>query len=169
MKIILGTVICITLGVLWLVYDHPRGVERRVWERLRPRSYSFEYQYTCFCPGSGLWWKISVRDEAFLYYQAVDPSKLSGHFPALERPPLQLTSLSTIFDDIAKRASGSTYYRCSTTRVGTSRFMPTATICSGLTATGLSACATFIRTQVEVGEIERDRAMTIRRGAGDDE
>jgi hypothetical protein len=110
MKLILGTVLCITLGALWIVDDRPLGVERRAWELLRPRSYSFEYQYTCFCPGSGLWWRISVRDETYLYYQLVDPSKLSGHFPALESPPVQLPNLSTLFDDIAQRASGSTLY-----------------------------------------------------------
>jgi uncharacterized protein DUF6174 len=110
MRIILGTVICMTLGALWL-YAPPMSVERRAWGWVRPQSYSFEFRYTCFCPGSGVWWRISVRDESGLYYQLVDPSKLTRHFDGLESPPVVLPNLSTIFDDIANRASGSTYYR----------------------------------------------------------
>lgn len=110
MKIIFAAIIGMTLGVLWL-YAPPMSAERRAWELMRPRSYSFEFRYTCFCPRSGAWWRISVRDESVLYYRLVEPSQLAGHFPALQSPPIQLPSLSTIFDDIAQRGSESTYYR----------------------------------------------------------
>ena len=111
MKIILATVMSVTLSAFLLVFAPPMRAERWAWERAHPKNYTFEYQYTCFCPGSGAWWRISVRDETFLYFQLVDPPKLTDHSPGLEKPPVQLPNMSTIFDKIAARASGSTYYR----------------------------------------------------------
>src|SRR5258708_35738890 len=52
--------------------------EKRAWERGRPSSYIFEYQYTCFCSGSGAWWKVAVDGDAVTNVELIDSTQVRG-------------------------------------------------------------------------------------------
>jgi uncharacterized protein DUF6174 len=110
MKIIVLAILCVALSVLWFLYRPPLGGERREWERLRPAAYTFEYQYTCFCPGSGAWWRITVHVDSVTDVQLIDSTQVRGLTYARSNSRPTLTSL---FDEIASNASRSSYYRAS--------------------------------------------------------
>jgi hypothetical protein len=46
-----------------------------VWEAMQPHAYVFEYQRSCFCPGSGAWWKITVRGDSVVGVELVDTAE----------------------------------------------------------------------------------------------
>ena len=76
---------------------------RAAWQRVRPDSYVFEYQRNCVCPGSGEWWRVTVRHDS-----VVDADLLEA--PADRNPgstfgKMMHPTLSQMFDGIAAFAS----------------------------------------------------------------
>jgi hypothetical protein len=77
---------------------------RATWQRVHPDSYVFEYQRNCICPGSGEWWRVTVRQDS-----VVDAQLLEA--PAADRNPgstfgkILHPTLSQMFDGIATFAS----------------------------------------------------------------
>ena len=47
-----------------------------VWQREHPDSYVFEYQSICVCPGSGLWWRVTVRDDSVVASELLDSTAI---------------------------------------------------------------------------------------------
>jgi Family of unknown function (DUF6174) len=47
------------------------------WQREHPDSYVFEYQRNCVCPGTGLWWRITVRRDTVVTAALVDSSDVA--------------------------------------------------------------------------------------------
>lgn len=45
---------------------------RAAWDRDRPDAYVFEYQRNCSCPGSGAWWRITVREDSVVSAELLD-------------------------------------------------------------------------------------------------
>jgi len=74
--------------------------EKRAWERGRPSSYIFEYQYTCFCPGSGAWWKVAVDGDAVTNVDLIDSTQVRRGLTYLRS--LRQPTLSGLFDEIAQ-------------------------------------------------------------------
>jgi hypothetical protein len=50
---------------------------RQAWQREHPDSYVFEYQRNCACPGSGLWWRITVRHDSVVAATLLDSSDIA--------------------------------------------------------------------------------------------
>lgn len=71
---------------------------RDAWQRAHPDAYVFEYQRTCVCPGSGTWWRITVRQDSVVAVQVVDSGTV--HEP-LDPLGLSHPTLSQLFDGIA--------------------------------------------------------------------
>jgi len=73
------------------------------WQRVRPDSYVFEYQRNCICPGSGAWWRVTVRHDSVTEAQLIDAP------PAGRGPNLALgmshPTVSQMFDGIAAFAN----------------------------------------------------------------
>src|SRR5512147_2887749 len=73
------------------------------WQRARPDSYVFEYQRSCRCPGAGLWWRVTVRNDSVVDVQLLDSP------PAGRSPDYSLRmshpTLSQLFEGIASFAS----------------------------------------------------------------
>ena len=44
----------------------------RAWRNLGIHNYQFEYQRLCFCPGSGAWWRVTVKGDSAVNVQLVD-------------------------------------------------------------------------------------------------
>jgi hypothetical protein len=72
---------------------------RAVWHRAQPVSYVFEYQRTCVCPGSGTWWRVTVRDDSVVNAQLL-PSPAANRDPAYGLN-MSHPTLSQLFDGIA--------------------------------------------------------------------
>jgi uncharacterized protein DUF6174 len=71
---------------------------RLAWQRDHPDSYGFEYQRNCACPGSGLWWRITVKDDSIVAAQLLDSSAdISELGASLQMHP----TISQMFDGIA--------------------------------------------------------------------
>jgi hypothetical protein len=76
---------------------------RSAWQRARPDSYVFEYQRSCVCPGSGAWWRVTVRRDTVVDAQLLDA-------PTADRSPdyalgMSHPTLSQLFDGIAAFAN----------------------------------------------------------------
>ncbi len=71
---------------------------RLAWQRGHPDSYVFEYQRNCVCPGSGLWWRITVKDDSTVAAQLLDSSATPGD---LGTSPRMHPTISQMFDGIA--------------------------------------------------------------------
>ena len=50
---------------------------QRAWQRDHPDSYVFEYQYTCACAGTGLWWRVTVRRDTVIAAALLDSSDVA--------------------------------------------------------------------------------------------
>ena len=71
---------------------------RLAWQSDHPDSYVFEYQRNCVCPGSGLWWRITVKDDSTVAAQLLDSSAATGD---LGTSPRMHPTISQMFDGIA--------------------------------------------------------------------
>lgn len=77
---------------------------RDAWHRGHPDSYLFEYQRSCFCPGSGAWWRVTVRHDSVVDVQLLDSPTDVGHLDyssGMSHP-----TLSQLFDGIAAFSLG---------------------------------------------------------------
>jgi hypothetical protein len=88
----------VPLAVL-LACGHSLDSERAAWQRARPRSYVFEYQRSCFCPGSGAWWRVTVRDGSVADVLLLDSTGAERGLDYARTMPHP--TLSGLFDDIA--------------------------------------------------------------------
>src|SRR5262245_51837653 len=50
---------------------------QRAWQAEDIDSYVFEYQRNCICPGTGLWWRITVRRDTVVTATLVDSSDVA--------------------------------------------------------------------------------------------
>lgn len=74
---------------------------RRRREAMRPASYTFEYQRTCFCPASGAWWRITINHDSVTKAELIDSAGVSRGLSYLHTLPQP--TLSGLFDEIATR------------------------------------------------------------------
>jgi len=70
---------------------------RLAWQSDHPDAYVFEYQRNCVCPGSGLWWRVTVRNDSVVTAQSLDSSTSTSDPAALRLHP----TISQMFDGIA--------------------------------------------------------------------
>ena len=70
-----------------------------VWQRTHPASYVFEYQRSCRCPGSGLWWRVTVRNDSVVAVQLLDAS--ANDHPADYSLSMSHPTLSQMFEGLA--------------------------------------------------------------------
>src|SRR5262245_21345927 len=69
----LGTVVLVTLSACGPSLDEAQ----RAWQAEDIDSYVFEYQRNCICPGTGLWWRITVRRDTVVTATLVDSSDVA--------------------------------------------------------------------------------------------
>ena len=65
------------------------------WQRIRPAGYSFEYQRTCYCPQSGVWWRVTVRHDSVVDVEQLDSLGSAPYAPKVSHP-----NLTQLFDGI---------------------------------------------------------------------
>lgn len=71
------------------------------WERDHPDSYVFEYQRNCACPGSGVWWRVTVRTDSVVAAQLLDSNAINnGLGTSIRMHP----TISQLFDGLLKVA-----------------------------------------------------------------
>jgi hypothetical protein len=68
---------------------------RLAWQREQPDSYVFEYQRNCVCPGSGVWWRVTVQHDSVVAAQRLDSAAISDPKLLLLHP-----TISQLFDGI---------------------------------------------------------------------
>lgn len=73
-----------------------------VWQRDHPDSYVFEYQRNCACPGSGLWWRVTVKHDSVVAAQLLDSTAINN---ALGTSLRMHPTISQLFDGLLKVAS----------------------------------------------------------------
>ena len=71
---------------------------RDAWQRAHPDSYVFEYQRSCLCPGSGAWWRVTVRRDSVAQVQRLDSPSDDGR---LDSSRMAHPTVSQLFDGIA--------------------------------------------------------------------
>lgn len=54
-----------------------REEAQNAWQREHLASYVFEYQRNCVCPGTGLWWRITVRQDTVVAATLLDSSDVA--------------------------------------------------------------------------------------------
>ncbi|MEO8880213.1 MAG: DUF6174 domain-containing protein [Gemmatimonadaceae bacterium] len=59
------------------------------WRKSQPRKYSFEYRFTCFCPGSGITYRATVDNGSMISRTVVGPAPGAP----ISAPPLTIDSL----------------------------------------------------------------------------
>ena len=67
------------------------------WNRLRPASYSFEYQQSCFCIAGSVWWKLQVRDGSVVSFALVNPDDAS-RIAGFEFTTASFPTIDGVFD-----------------------------------------------------------------------
>jgi len=77
---------------------------RDAWQRAQPAAYIFEYQRSCFCPGSGAWWRVTVRHDSVVDVQLLASPTADGHLEY--SPRMSHPTLSQLFDGIAAFSLG---------------------------------------------------------------
>ena len=72
---------------------------QRAWQREHLASYVFEYQRNCVCPGTGLWWRVTVRQDTVVAATLLDSSDVATRNlgTALDMHP----TISLIYSGIA--------------------------------------------------------------------
>ena len=69
----LGTVALVTVTACGPSFDEAQ----RAWQAQGIESYVFEYQRNCVCPGTGLWWRITVRRDTVVTATLLDSSDVA--------------------------------------------------------------------------------------------
>ena len=72
---------------------------QRAWQREQPDSYTFEYQRNCVCPGTGLWWRVTVRKDTVVAAALLDSSDVATR--NLGSSPGMHPTISQMFEGIA--------------------------------------------------------------------
>ena len=57
----------------------------RSWRATAPDSYEFEYEWGCFCPGAGTWWRVAVANGRVVSAQVVDSTNVGKGGPVPPR------------------------------------------------------------------------------------
>ncbi len=73
---------------------------RLAWQRVQPRAYVFEYQRNCACPGSGLWYRVTVRDDSVTAAELLESSSPGNPGPGFSRS--MHPTISQMFDGIVE-------------------------------------------------------------------
>ena len=71
-----------------------------VWEKIRPNAYAFEYQRSCFCPGAGAWWRITVRRDSVVGVELIDTTEAGRGLDVARRGPHP--TISSLFEDLER-------------------------------------------------------------------
>ena len=69
----LGTLVLLTASACGPSFDEAQGA----WQAQHIDSYVFDYQRNCVCPGTGLWWRITVRRDTVVAATLLDSSDIA--------------------------------------------------------------------------------------------
>lgn len=93
------TLLIVSCGAFALAGCGPSLDDARLaWLRARPKAYVFEYQRNCTCPGSGAWWRITVRGDSVVGAQLLDSLHADRRLGSSRRNHPTVTQM---FDGIA--------------------------------------------------------------------
>ena len=75
------------------------------WRSVAPRAYEFEYSWQCFCPGGGIWWRLTVENDLVTSAAVVDSSNpgKGGIVPPAEGWP----TVDSVFARITRERASS--------------------------------------------------------------